>query len=94
MTTAEKLIAKIPEDIIILKLVEECAELSEVLIKYLTKPEDRKPDIDRITEEMGDVLFRMKVAVEMFGNATQVDTRMKEKEALVDQWVTEKYKLV
>lgn len=64
---AEMLIKYQTKEKNILKVVEECAELQELMVKYLTKNENLKPSIERITEEMGDVLFRIYVASVMLG---------------------------
>jgi len=48
-----------------LKLIEELAELNEVLIKTLTKGKAHKPPISKIIEESAHVIFRTNVLIEM-----------------------------
>lgn len=74
----------------ILKVVEETTELNEVLIKYLTKTPELKPKIEKIIEEMGDTLFRMKVVAEMFGISKEVNKRFEQKANQLDKWIEEK----
>lgn len=77
----------------ILKVVEECSELSEVMTKLITKREDLRPSKEKIAEEMGDVLFRIKVAAEMLGLTQAVEDRQDEKAAQVQAYINEhKYK--
>lgn len=48
----------------ILKAIEECQELGLILTQYLTKP--HKVLEDNITDEIGDVIVRIKVLKQMF----------------------------
>lgn len=75
------------------KLAEELAELLEVVIKrYLKKPEN-KPSIEKLIEEMGDVLLRMKLLAEMENIKEEVNTRMHAKCTKLLTYIAEgKYK--
>ncbi|XAI97367.1 hypothetical protein [Leptolyngbya phage Lbo-JY46] len=73
----------------ILKVVEETTELNEVLIKFLTKKPDLKPPVEKIIEEMGDVIFRMKVVANHFGINEAVNARIKQKAEQVGNWMKE-----
>lgn len=48
----------------ILKAAEECQELSLALIHLLTKPD--KVDKQKVIDEIGDVIIRIKILVKMF----------------------------
>jgi NTP pyrophosphatase (non-canonical NTP hydrolase) len=48
----------------ILKTCEELAELQEVLLKYHLKTPDKKPDIQNIIDEIGDVAIRIMALTE------------------------------
>lgn len=76
----------------ILKVVEECAELQEVMVKYLTKSETLKPKKEKLTEEMGDVIFRIIVASKMLGIDDEVENRLDEKAKIMYDWATNKFK--
>lgn len=56
----------------VLKLCEEMAELSEVLLKYVNKGGDNKPKTEKIVEELGDVIFRAAVIIRQFDIRNQV----------------------
>jgi len=75
----------------ILKVVEECAELQEVMVKYLTKREDLKPKLSKLVEEMGDVQFRIQVAARMLGIEGSVKERVKEKAYIMANWAEDKF---
>lgn len=64
-----------------LKLVEELAELSELLIKQITKPDGaRSPErMERIVEETGDVQVRLNIFVKEFEIFNAVKRRMSKK---------------
>lgn len=64
------------EEYNLLKLAEECTELSEVLIKMVTKPNRREEKIPHLIEELGDVKLRLDVLI------TKLD---------LDKKVTERY---
>jgi NTP pyrophosphatase (non-canonical NTP hydrolase) len=49
------------------KCAEELAELLEVLLKYQTKSKEHRPDITKISEEMGDVMLRLAILMEQLG---------------------------
>ena len=74
----------------ILKVVEETTELNEVLIKYLTKSPELKPKIEKIIEEMGDTLFRMKVVAEMLGISKDVNKRFEQKAKQIGEYIDKK----
>lgn len=63
----------------ILKMCEEMAELSEVLLKYVNKSPENRPSMGKIVEESGDVLFRLVVLIEQFDIEDAVDKRCDEK---------------
>ena len=72
----------------ILKLAEECNELAEVLIKTVTKREKDKPSKEKIIEEMGDVLFRMKTLAEYWNIKNELNARRDKKQRDVETEVT------
>lgn len=59
----------------VLKALEEMAELSEKLLKSLTKSSELKPTKKEIIEEIGDVQIRLAVLSHQFG-AEEVNTRV------------------
>ncbi len=61
------------------KLAEECAELLEVLLKFMTRRPGKEPSKEKITEEMGDVFVRMAVAAEKFDIMQAVEDRVEYK---------------
>ena len=67
------------EDYDLLKLAEEATELSEVLIKMVTKPNRRIERMDHLVEEMGDVKVRMDILQARLGVSKDVDKRYQEK---------------
>lgn len=71
------------------KLVEECAELTEVLVKCMTKVQDHRPLREKIVEELGDVVFRIAVFVKQNGMEDEVEERVKVKSEQVNQWINE-----
>jgi NTP pyrophosphatase (non-canonical NTP hydrolase) len=87
----EKLVKHVPTEMNILKVVEECAELQEVMVKYLTKNESLKPKMEKLSEEMGDVIFRIMVAAKMLGIEDEVQGRMDFKAKQLYTWVVGKY---
>ena len=68
----------------VLKAVEEMSELSTVLTQHLTKG----AQMDDIIDEIGDVIFRVKVLKHMFGKE-RVDRRVKNKLSKCEQWLKE-----
>lgn len=75
----------------ILKVIEECAELTEVLTKYLTKQPEDRPSIDKIIEESGDVFFRLRILTQMLNIEEKVKERYLFKHKQLEQWMKEKY---
>jgi NTP pyrophosphatase (non-canonical NTP hydrolase) len=63
----------------LLKLAEELAELSEVVLKYVNKADGNKPPVDKLTEEIGDVFFRSAVVIKQFDIEDPVLDRLDEK---------------
>jgi len=74
----------------ILKVAEECAELGEVMIKLVTKTPLLKPKMEKIAEEMGDTIFRIKVAAKLLGIEKEVDARQIEKAEQIKAWIAQK----
>jgi NTP pyrophosphatase (non-canonical NTP hydrolase) len=74
-----------------LKVVEECAELQEVLVKSLTKSEDYKPKQEKIIEEMGDVMFRIAVLAKALDIEGEVQSRMEQKAKIMYDWAVTKF---
>ena len=91
MTIQEKMAQNIPKDKLTLKVIEECMELSEVLVKTLTKPENLKPPISKISEEMGDVIVRMNILAIHYGIQHDVEKRVHEKLSQLTEWYSEKF---
>lgn len=75
----------------ILKVVEECAELQEVLVKSLTKGEAFKPSEDKIIEEMGDVVFRIAVLARAMDIEGEVQSRIEQKAKIMYDWAVTKF---
>jgi NTP pyrophosphatase (non-canonical NTP hydrolase) len=74
----------------ILKVIEECTELNEVLIKYLTKSEENKPSLEKIAEELGDAIFRSVVLAEAIpGLMELVEKRLDEKTDIMYKYMVE-----
>lgn len=71
----------IRKDYVTLKLAEELSELSELLLKLITKPNGaNSPErIDRIVEETGDVQVRLNIFVQEFEIIDQVKIRISKK---------------
>jgi NTP pyrophosphatase (non-canonical NTP hydrolase) len=74
-------------DRVVLKVVEEIFELGEVLTKYVTKRDGLKPPIEKIIEENGDVLARLRVLNDKLGIRQAVKQREEEKIDQVYEWV-------
>lgn len=66
-------------DYIKLKVIEECTELNEVLIKTLTKKSDLKPNVSKIIEEAGDLFLRLSVLVTKLNIQKEVGDRALDK---------------
>jgi len=77
----------------VLKLLEDCAELQEVMIKYLTKSKAFKPSKEKMIEEMGDLLFRMHIVWDVLGiDEDKVQEKAERKWEVMDTWVDNKIK--
>lgn len=75
------------------KLAEELAELSEVVLKRALKNETHCPPLERLVEELGDCLFRMKVISRMEGIAMKVNERIQKKNEKLLEYIDKgKYK--
>lgn len=59
-----------------LKLLEELAELTEVIIKRVNKQIQYKPSMEKIIEETGDVLIRLRIFCRAEGIADAVNQRV------------------
>ena len=90
--TAKRLAEHLDVDRLTLKVVEECMELCEVLVKGLTKAEGFKPPVEKIIEEMGDVTFRMYCLAKKLQIEQAVETRVIEKGEQLDKWLDIKLK--
>src|SRR6478735_6474280 len=88
---ADKVAKYQPEEKNILKVVEENLELSEVLVKFITKQPEDKPPIEKIIEEMGDVVARIFVLARQKKITEQVQDRMFFKMKQLDGWMSEHY---
>lgn len=88
--TALKVADFMEKDKIIMKVVEECMELCEVLVKTVTKAEGFKPPADKIIEEMGDTYFRMAVLAKKLLIENAVEDRIIVKGRQLDEWVDSK----
>ena len=86
MTTPDRL------QINTLKSLEEMAELSEVLLKRLTKGADNQPPIEKVVEEVGDVFFRLAVLIKQLEIEDLVIERAEQKEEQVYEWYQERIK--
>lgn len=91
MEIINKMATKFETERIALKVMEEMAELNEVLIKRITKSEDLKPPVEKVIEEMGDLLFRMKILATNMGIEDQVADRFQAKADQIDEWFKNKY---
>lgn len=87
----EKLVEHLSEQQNILKAVEECAELQEVLVKYLTKAPDLKPKKEKIIEELGDVIFRTMAVAALFNVEDEVEKRIEDKAKVLYEWAVNKF---
>jgi NTP pyrophosphatase (non-canonical NTP hydrolase) len=75
----------------VLKVVEECTELNEVLIKTLTKQPEDKPPMSKVIEEMGDTLARCYILARQLGIENEVEERVLFKFQQLDGWMKKKY---
>ena len=86
------IIAANSEEYDFLKLAEECTELSEVLIKMVTKPNRREERIPHLIEEMGDVKMRLEILMRRMGVFIEVGSRASTKlKKLAKDAVDKKY---
>lgn len=74
-----------------LKVLEESAELSEVLLKMLTKAPNYKPHIDKVIEEAGDLFFRLRIYCQEKGIEEAVKQRYLFKHEQLEKWIVDKY---
>lgn len=88
--TAKRLAEHFDVERLTLKVVEECMELCEVLVKGVTKAEGFKPPVEKVTEEMGDVIFRMHCLAKKLQIEKAVETRVIEKGEQLDKWLDTK----
>ncbi len=75
----------------ILKVVEECTELNEVLIKTLTKQPEDAPPMSKVIEEMGDTLSRCYILARQLNIENEVEARVLQKFEQLDGWIKKKY---
>lgn len=69
----------------IAKVVEESMETNELLVKYLTKMPSLKPSKAAITEEVGDLLFRLMVMVNHMDIKEAVGLRVEQKAKMLEK---------
>jgi len=75
------------------KLLEELMELGEVLVKKINKIPEKQPPIEKIIEEMGDVLVRVYVLMYQENIEKEVKDRISEKLEMLHKYAKEgKYK--
>lgn len=89
MEIFKKMADNFDEERLTLKVVEELSELSEVLVKRLTRKEGQKPSVEKIIEEIGDVHFRTRCLIEKLGISEQVEARILQKGMQVEKWYFE-----
>lgn len=92
MEIYKKMADTFDEDRLTLKVVEELSELSEVLVKRVTRREGQKPPIEKIIEELGDVFFRANCLIEKLVISEKVDDRIRQKGMQVEKWYFENQK--
>lgn len=73
-----------------LKCLEEMAELSEKLLKSITKPEELKPNSKDIIEEIGDLEIRLAVVKLIYGSH-DVDARVSYKQNQIARHIEKNY---
>lgn len=79
------------EEYNLLKLAEECTELSEVLIKMVTKPNRREEKMEHLIEEIGDVSLRTRILVDKLKISDKVEERVNSKLKYLDEKVIGQY---
>jgi NTP pyrophosphatase (non-canonical NTP hydrolase) len=72
-----------------LKLCEELSELSEVLLKSITKIPEKQPPLESIVEEAGDVILRLVVYIEQIGAGELIEKRLTEKASKLYKYIAE-----
>lgn len=76
-----------------LKLIEELCELNEVLIKRHVKQSQHKPPIEKVIEEIGDVVLRCKILSKALNITDAVNDRIEKKKDKLLNYIKEgKYK--
>ena len=80
------LIEKVSEERHVMKVVEECMELGEVLVKYINKAPEYKPPVEKIIEEMGDLKYRMDVLAMRWKIENEVDKSYQTKLEQINEW--------
>lgn len=85
--TIELLTERFSLENFVLKTLEEYAESSEVLLKFLTKSPERKPSQEKIVEELGDVLFRVQALCTKMGLTEEVQARKEAKAIQLNHWL-------
>jgi NTP pyrophosphatase (non-canonical NTP hydrolase) len=93
MDIVEKMAEKFDEERLTLKVAEELAELSEVLIKRVTRTKELKPPIEKLIEELGDVFFRSHCLIAKLGIHEKVEDRIRQKSIQVEKWYFENQNL-
>lgn len=78
------------EDHDILKLAEECTELSEVLIKMITKPNRREERMPHLIEELGDVEVRLDILKRRLGLTKDIAKRYESKLEYINKSICSK----
>lgn len=79
MTTIERILDYNTEKGDYGKLMEELAELSEVVVKSYIKVEGHKPPIEKVVEEIGDVLLRIDIIIRRLNIEEAVTERIENK---------------
>lgn len=60
----------------LLKLGEELAELQEVVLKTHLKIPEKRPPIEKMIEEVGDVVFRLGVLIKQYDIQDKIGERI------------------
>ena len=72
------------------KLAEECAELLEVLLKCMTKQEDKQPKREKIIEELSHVIFRAQVYIVQNNLEDEITNSIEQKSIQLQKYIKEK----
>ena len=76
-----------------IKLAEELAELSEVVLKMYVKNLENRPPMSKLIEEMGDVLLRMRILAIQEKINVAVNERVEQKANKLMEYIEQgKYK--